>query len=272
MSLRTINLRHEYDKNIIWAELTSPNMSIDLLHDIDGLSRSIESIVGYDKWADKPMFLVFYSKDPSIFNLGGDLKLFYRCLENGDHVGLEYYAHACTHAIYRLHLSWNLPITTIAMIEGQCYGGGFEGALACDYIFASDRASIGLPEPVFNLFPGMGAYSFLKQRVGQKQAEDMCTSGKSWSTEELRSEGIIDMVGSEGYVEILVRNFIEKKQKRHISTNAFRQIRRKDSQLDPTELRDIVNLWLDGIKKLSMKDKRMMYKLIRAQEKVNATE
>ena len=55
-------------------------------------------------------------------------------------------------------------------MQGECLGGGFEAALSSDLIIAERRSRFGFPEILFNLFPGMGAYSFLDRKVGQRRA------------------------------------------------------------------------------------------------------
>ena len=52
---------------------------------------------------------------------------------------------------------------TVALIQGDAIGGGFEAMLTNDVVIAERTAKFGLPEILFNLFPGMGAHSFLKR-------------------------------------------------------------------------------------------------------------
>ena len=59
-------------------------------------------------------------------------------------------------------------MTTIALLEGDALGGGFESALSCDVVIAEKHVKAGFPEVLFNMFPGMGGLSFLSRRVGRK--------------------------------------------------------------------------------------------------------
>ena len=59
----------------------------------------------------------------------------------------------------------DLPILTVALIQGDAVGGGFEAMLTDDIVIAEQGAKFGLPEILFNLFPGMGGYSFLRRKV-----------------------------------------------------------------------------------------------------------
>ena len=60
-------------------------------------------------------------------------------------------------AIPRNYPALNLPMVTIALVQGDALGGGFECALAHDLIIAERSAKLGLPEVLVNLFPGIGA-------------------------------------------------------------------------------------------------------------------
>ena len=57
---------------------------------------------------------------------------------------------------------------------------------------------MGLPEILFNLFPGMGAYSLLARRLGMKKAEEMILSGKIFEARELHEMGVVDMIVPSG--------------------------------------------------------------------------
>ena len=55
-----------------------------------------------------------------------------------------------------LRSSFDLPFTTISLVQGDALGGGFEAALAGDVVIAEKSAQFGFPEVMFNLFPGNG--------------------------------------------------------------------------------------------------------------------
>ena len=52
-------------------------------------------------------------------------------------------------------------------------GGGFEAALAGDVVVAERQSSMGFPEVLFNMFPGMGGHTLLLQRLPSKRAEQL---------------------------------------------------------------------------------------------------
>ena len=87
-----------------------------------------------------------------------------------------------------------LPIPTIAAVEGFCLAGGFELALACDLIVAARDAVFGLPETRVGIFPGGGAARLLAWSVGAARARDLILTGRRLSGGEAKEWGIVARV------------------------------------------------------------------------------
>ena len=90
----------------------------------------------------------------------------------------------------------NLPIVTIAAIDGACLGGGLEMALAFDYRIASTRKStkIGLPEVQLGILPGGGGTQRLPRLIDLPTALDMILTGKQLNALRAKKVGIVDEV------------------------------------------------------------------------------
>ncbi len=82
----------------------------------------------------------------------------------------------------------------IAAINGHCFGGGLEIALACDLLFAAEGAKCGLPEISLALIPGGGGTSRLALRAGLSRALDVVMTGRTVLAEELQSWGVVNQV------------------------------------------------------------------------------
>src|SRR5262249_11812536 len=141
---------------------------------------------------------ILCSDVPGIFNLGGDLDLFSSLIESRNRHGLMQYGMACVQVVYRNLACYDLPLITVSLVQGECLGGGFEAALSSQIVIAERSARFGFPEIMFNLFPGMGAVSFLLRRSNQRVADELTTSGKIYTAEEMLQKGLIDLLVEDG--------------------------------------------------------------------------
>lgn len=91
----------------------------------------------------------------------------------------------------RLH---EFPKPTIAMVNGYALGGGFELALACDFIVASARARFGFPEIGLATMPGWGGTQLAVHKIGLARAKEMVLSGRHYTADECRDFGFIHRV------------------------------------------------------------------------------
>lgn len=83
-----------------------------------------------------------------------------------------------------------LPFPTVAAVNGFALGGGFEMALACDFIFATQNAAFGMPEVKLGLIPGFGGTQRLARLVGTALAKEMMFSGRIVKADEAQLRGI----------------------------------------------------------------------------------
>jgi len=95
----------------------------------------------------------------------------------------------------------NLPMTTIAAINGACVGGGLELALACDFRIArqSKATRIGLPEVRLGIIPGFGGTQRLPRLIGIQRALDYILTGRTVEAKRAYRSGIIDRVVPEEF-------------------------------------------------------------------------
>jgi len=86
------------------------------------------------------------------------------------------------------------PFPVIAAVNGFALGGGCELALACDFIYASDKAKLGQPEVNLGIIPGFGGTQRLARRVGVGRARELCYTGDTVNAEEALRIGLVNAV------------------------------------------------------------------------------
>ena len=238
-----------------------PCFTPTLLQDIDtwfGQVKREQDATGGEQYR----YLVLASNIEGVFNLGGDLDLFRRLIQAGDAGGLLDYAKACINVLYQniVHLDRNL--TTISLVQGDALGGGFEAALSSNVVIAERGCKMGLPEILFNLFPGMGAFSLLSRRIGPVKAEQMILSGRLYTAEELHELGVVDILAEKGEGELAVAEYIKRAER---ASNGFRAMREVKDVCNPVtyqELLEITTIWVKAALRLEKRDLRMMERLV----------
>ena len=270
---RELTARFDHEYGVLWAHMNPapiPCFSSGILADMRDYQAIIQSSGGVVATRGRIRtidYFVLASKVAGVFNLGGDLRLFRDLIIRGERDKLFQYAKACIDVLYANIINYDLPITTISLVQGDALGGGFEAALSSDIIIAEKSAQMGLPEVLFNLFPGMGAYSLIGRRIGPKRAEDFILSGRIYTAEELHEIGLVDIVAEDGQGEMALYEYIKKQNRRRNTLNALAQVRRRCNAVSYEELIDVTKIWVDAAFRLEDRDLRMMERLVRAQRK-----
>ena len=263
-----LEVEFDYENAAYWLRMNPfprPCFNEDLLVEIrrfiDGLRGTIPQPAGY---------VVLASQIPGIFNLGGDLEVFREAIKRRDAARLRHYARLCVDDLYPWHCNFDLPVTTISLVQGDALGGGLEAALASTYVIAEESARLGFPEVLFNLFPGMGAYSFLRKKVGRRIADRLITSGNLYSAQQLFDLGVVDAVAPDGEGEEAVSRFIRQHSRSANGRRAYEQVCRDIDALTREELEAVAEIWVQAALRLTERDLRMMERLVRAQHNRSA--
>jgi DSF synthase len=246
-----------------------PSFTTGLLGDLARSQRSIKRLFAdAPSPEDQPLrFYVLASRLPGVFNLGGNLSLFAERIRQRDRGSLMAYARSCIEVLYTNAVSFNRPVVTIALVQGDALGGGFEAALSCNVIIAERGAKFGLPEVLFNLFPGMGAYSFLSRKLGAARAEELIMSGRTYGSEEMHAMGLVHRVVEPGQGEDAVRGYIERSARRHRAHCGIYRAGQAVNPLPFEELVRVAEFWVDGALGLGEADLRVMERLVARQDR-----
>jgi DSF synthase len=211
-------------------------------------------------------YYVCGSRMPGVFNLGGDLALFVLLIKARDREALAHYARLCIDNMHARIQNYSVPtLVTLSLVQGDALGGGFECAMSSDVLVAEESAQLGLPEVLFNLFPGMGAYSLLARRIGMRAAEELILSGRVLSAAKLHEMGIVDVLAKDGQGEAAVREWIAKSWKRRNGLQAVMRARQLVHPITRDELDAIAEVWVDAALRIEDKDLKMMGRIVRSQ-------
>ena len=205
------------------------------------------------------------ASDAVAYNLGGDLDLFTRLIREGNRDLLLNYAQRCVEGVHHLHTGFGGDVRSIALIQGDALGGGLEMALACHTIVAEEGSGLGLPEVLFGLFPGMGAYSFLCRRVSPHLAEKIILDGRVYSAEGMHAMGVVDVLVKKGEGRAAVEELIRQQQRTPQSYLAMNAARAIAQPVSYDELLEITKVWVDSALALGDRSLRTMDRLIKAQ-------
>ena len=240
-----------------------PCFTVQLLNEIGLYHHQVKSEMAISQ--DKYDYLVVGSDVPGIFNLGGDLNLFQSLIKQKNRDILLSYALQCIDILYQNMFHFNLDVTTVSLIQGDALGGGLEAALSSNLVIAERGVKLGFPEVLFNLFPGMGAYTLIARKAGASIAERMIMSGKLYDAEELYELGLVDILAEKGEGELELYKYIKRVKRSPNSYKAMAKVKDLSNKTNYKELVDIANIWADTALQLTPKDLRMMERLVNRQ-------
>lgn len=267
--LGQIDVRWDEELATLWAFMTPterPNSNLGLIRDTMAWQRESRRVFG-DK-GGMLKFMVLGSRFPGVFNLGGDLEMFAECIQRRDRETLLKYGVACCEIVDRIWHCNDMNIINIGLAQGDALGGGLEALMCFDVIIAERQARFGLPEVLFGLFPGMGAYSILQRRVGPVLARQMIADGRIYTADEMFEMGIVTQVVDTGDGEAATARWIKDHMAHHAGYVGISRAGRRVNPMTLTELTDIVELWTETALSLSDRDLRMMRRLAAAQTRL----
>lgn len=195
---------------------------------------------------DDQLKMIVFRGDHQAFVSGGDLEEFHQlhtCVE------VEPVMQRMGTILERIH---QLPVLTIARVEGPAVGGGCEIAMSCDWVVASVNAKLGMIQVRLGITTGWGGATRLMKKVGTSTAMKILLSGKRYSASEAVQLGMIDFLLDEDEVpfeEQFTRWLTPFIQLPHLLIQQYKQIARQveegvpSTHLYATEAKSCGRLW-----------------------------
>lgn len=260
---RQIDFAYDHDHHtasIMFDPIGRPCFNIALLEELEAAQQLLKSN------NLEPTHLLVMSNSKGVFSFGGDLQLFTRLIRTQDLSGLSRYMKLCIDVL--MSTTYLYKLEKVAVVEGIAFGGGFEAALSCSTIIAERSAQFGFPERLFNLFPGMGAYSFLIRRVSPAIAKRIisCTERK-YTAQEMYDLGIVDLVVEDGTGREAAMEYIANHSRYQNAYNAIREVTDFYHKVDFNELYKVGEKWVKAALQLGERDLRKMEMIAKSQDK-----
>lgn len=271
--LQHLSVSYDHSSRAVWVEFKydkRPCFTSGLLEDVGTVQRSIKQTAqaGYlDGHSERLLFQVVASADKQVFNLGGDLTYFIKLIETGDRERLSQYARACIDIQYASITHYDIPFTTIALVEGEALGGGFEAALSANVLVAESHARFGFPEITFGMFPGMGAMALLMRKITPGMARRLIMDHRVYTASDLYELGVVDVLAADGHGRSVVVDYIRRNRALTPGLHGFQAAMDRILPVSYEDMLGVVDLWVDAALQLSEKNRRLMAYFARAQER-----
>jgi len=188
-------------------------------------------------------------------------------IKSGDRDTLMHYAKLCVDNMYQRICGYGAPITTISLVQGEALGGGFRNPRVLERHCRRAALRMGLPEILFNLFPGNGAYSLLARRVGVRRAEEMILSGRVYNCRGNARGGACRRARGRRRRRSGVQDYIRRKRAAPQRLAGRVQLPPAFPPVSYEELLNIANLLVSAALRLEEKDLKLMSRLARSQSK-----
>ena len=258
--------------NAVWVYMNPhprPCITLRMLDELKIFQDTLRGFGGRLPYQGKLVDIHYHilASDQPVFSFGGDLEYFLKCMETNDPERLRAYGYACIDTMYPNLTGFDHGITSISLVQGNALGGGFEAALSSHVMIAEQGVEMGLPEVLFNLFPGMGAYNLLSQKLNPSMAEMIMLNGKLYNADELYEMGVVDILAEPGNGRQAVYQFINSNRNHRNSYRAVRRVRQLVNPVDYQQLLQICDIWVETAFTLSDRDRRIMRRLVRSQLK-----
>ncbi len=266
-----ISVRYDAKMGAIWAygnPQDCPCLSLPMFQDFYSVQQDILAYLKLNDMKPKnPInFFVYASQVPNVFGYGGELSELIKVIEKKDRSNLERCAKYVIETSYINAMNFWAPLQTIALVEGDAIGGGFQAALSYNVIIAEEQANFGLQQTRFNLCPGIGIYSLLARVVGMRNADRIILDSKLYSAEEMYHLGVVTEVAKEGEGGKAIQRYMRRYLRSANVMQTLHAARLRYAPFAFKELEEMAALWVDSMLRFDKEDLLRLEKIAEAQK------
>ncbi len=180
------NILFEEKEKIGWITLNRPS-AMNALN--SSVIRELKEVIDYLNQGSCVQCIVLRGAGEKAFAAGADIKEIHDLdISGGRQLS------ALGHEVFSELEKLAQPV--IAAVHGFALGGGLELALACDFIYCSEKAQFGLPESTLGLIPGFGGTIRLSRRIGLARAREFIYSGQFCNAQRAYEIGLVNHICS----------------------------------------------------------------------------
>ena len=243
----------EAESGILWARIEpedgtrlTPGLLADVRHFHGWLRREF----GHCRPETMPFrWLVWTTATPGPACAGLDLAMVADLLAAGDEAGLRDHVRLATELLLEIHDGLDLPIMTVALMQGDLADAGIDAALACDLVVVERQAGFRMA-PVPSRLPPLATFALLRRRLGRLRARVMMGDGRQRSAVEMQELGLVDLVCEPGTGPATLRRHLAARAEHGRADLADARIRKRTNPLDPEALLELADLWVDVASRL----------------------
>lgn len=189
-----VNVEEQHDGRVIVATLDLPKGNVLVAAMIEELTRVVDRVQ-----ASPQARALIVRAEGKHFSFGASVEE-----HQADQVG------DMLPAFHRLIGALvHCDVTSMAVVHGQCLGGGFELVLGCDLVFALPSARMGVPEITLGVFPPPASI-LLPAKIGPAAAQEMIATGASFDSRRLHELGLVNRVLEEDEADDAIATWVEK--------------------------------------------------------------
>ncbi|WP_108867842.1 enoyl-CoA hydratase-related protein [Aquimarina aquimarini] len=210
----------------------------------------------YFSHPDRPVkFIVSTLGDNDLYSMRNDFSFLTNSIISKDKSALTLYGYLSVEAMYQIYNSFGLKALTVAFVEEDIFGGAFECALAHDLIVAEEQVEFSLQEnKLFNMFPGMGAYSLLYRKLNTRDADVILTDRRAYKTKDLYDLGCLNKIVEKNNSIQMLFSYVETIKERFNFEYYHIQCKKSVFSLTKKELLNVTDLWIEACMNLDSSD------------------
>ena len=253
----------EPETGILWARLAPRDgacLTAGLLADVGHFMTWLCHEFAHCTAETMPFRWLVWTMAPGMAGL--DLGTVATLLAARDEAGLRAHMALLTELQLALHRSLDLPVITVALVEGDVGGAAVDAALSCDLVVAERQGGFAHASTAARL-PSFASFALLRRRLGASGARAVIGQSRRRSATEMRAHGLVDLVCEPGAGPATLRRHLAERAASWRVDVAAAHIAKRTEAIPPDLFLELADLWVDAAMGLKPAAVRALTRLAR---------